>query len=201
MTDADNSRINYILIVIFSFFYIIGVIGYRIITNWEYLILDPLTYGWDFFFALLILDSFISLMLFEKKEVIVLTFSSLVALFWEAFIEVFGWYYKLWEFAKHETEIEVVIPLALQLGLEFYAFYYLIGIFYLMLYKSELKYKNFYRGLILITLTIAGWQGDLHIAKFDTLYLTFFVWLILNSLHLLALIKLQKVFLKEDILE
>ncbi|MHA1284256.1 MAG: hypothetical protein ACTSQP_17285 [Promethearchaeota archaeon] len=201
MSEVNDSQINYVLIVIFSFFYIIGVVAYRIITNWEYLILDPLTYGWDFFFALLILDFFISLMLFEKKEVLILSFSSLVALFWEAFVEVFGWYYKLWEFAKHETEIEVVIPLALQLGLEFYAFYYLIGIFYLLLYKSELKYKNFYIGLILITLTIGGWQGDLHIAKFDTIYLTFFVWLILNSLHLLALIKLQKVFLKEDILE
>ncbi|TFF90545.1 MAG: hypothetical protein EU548_02485 [Promethearchaeota archaeon] len=181
---------NSLLCVLISFIFIFGLVSFRILTNWEALMLDPMTYGWDFFFALLIFVIFISLILFEDKhEVMTLIISSLIPLFWEAFVEVFGWYFKLWEFAKHETEIEIVFFFALQLGLEFYAFYYLIGMFYVLLYKSQIKYKHHYIFSIFFILTILGWIGDLTIAMFDTYVLTFFVWLILNSLHLLSVIK------------
>ncbi|MHA1147549.1 MAG: hypothetical protein ACTSR8_04840 [Promethearchaeota archaeon] len=199
--SADEIRKNRTaaIIIILSFTYIFAVVAYRIITEWDLLILNPMIYGWDFFFALLLFLFSISLILFEdKNDILVLALSSLIPLFWEAFIEVLGWYFNLWEFAKHETDILVVIPFALQLGFEFYAFYFLLGMIYLGIYKSKLAYKIPIIVAICIGMTIAGWQGDLNIAMFDTVVLTFFIWLILDVLHLIAVIGFYRYFQKQE---
>ena len=140
----------------------------------------------------------ISLILFDDKEdTLVLVLSSFVALFWEAFIEPFGWYFKLWEFAKLETDPVIVWEVALQLGLEFYAFYYLLGMFYLIIYKKDSPHKYHMIFTLLIVMTILGWLGDINIAMFNTYVLTFFVWLILNILHVIGVIKIYDYFDKK----
>lgn len=192
---VENKKIyrNFLIFLIISFVYIFMVVAFRIITQWDLLLQNPMTYGWDFFFALMIFLFCLSLILFkDKKDTLAIALSSFIPLFWEAFIEVLGWYFKLWEFAKNETDIAIVIPYALQLGFEFYAFYYLLGMIYLALYKTEFKYKNHIILAICLGMTIGGWQGDLHIAMFDTVVLTFFIWLLLDVLHVITVIGLYQ---------
>ena len=170
----------------------------RLFTNWELVLRRPYTEAWAFFYWLLILAFIISLFFFEKREIIVLFLSSFVALFWEVLAEPFGWYFDLWPFAPHLDDPVEVFYLALLLGFEFYGGYYIFGMLYIKIYVSDFKYKlHLMLGMCLV-LTVGGWIGDLTIAKFDTYVITFFVWLILNSLHLMGVIFLYKYIMKSQ---
>ncbi|MBD3256578.1 MAG: hypothetical protein GF383_15900 [Candidatus Lokiarchaeota archaeon] len=189
--DSKELKVKYailIILTVIAFVYIFGLISYVLIDNWEGLKTHPLTGGWQFFFALLIFGFFLSVLLMSRKDILVVIISSLIALFWEAFAEPFGWYFKLWGFAPTHQLVLPVFHLALQLGLEFYAFYYLVGMLYLFIYKSDFKYRVYILLIAVIILTILGWLGDIFISMFDTYVITFIVWSILNSLHLMGVI-------------
>ena len=196
---VSNKERTYIFIfTVLSFAFTFGILAFRLLTKWELVLRSPRTEGWTFFFWILILGFIISIFIFEKREIIVLFLSSFIALFWELLIEPFGWYFDLWPFAPHLDDPVEVCYLALQLGFEFYAAYYLLGMVYIFIYTSSFKYKYHVLLAIASILTVLGWLGDLFIAMFDTYLITFFVWLILNSLHLIGVILLYKFFHKEQ---
>jgi len=177
-----------------SFALTLVILLVRLFTYWELVLRRPYTEAWAFFYWLLILAFIISIFNFEKREIIVLFLSSFIALFWEVFAETFGWYFDLWPFAPHLDDPVDAFYLALLLGFEFYGGYYLFGMMYLYIYKRDFKYKFHILIAICSVLTVMGWLGDIYIAKFDTYVITFFVWLILNSLHLMGVISLYKYF-------
>ena len=191
---SNKERIYIFIFTVVSFAFTFGILAFRLLTKWELVLRRPYTEGWTFFFWILILGFIISIFIFEKREIIVLFLSSFIALFWELLIEPFGWYFDLWPFAPHLDDPVDVFYLALQLGFEFYAGYYLLGMLYIYIYKSDFKYKFHILLAICSVLTVLGWLGDIVIAGFRTFGITFFVWLILNSLHLMGVILLYNYF-------
>ena len=195
---SKKERTYVFIFTVITFAFTFGILAFRLLTKWELVLRRPYTEGWTFFFWILILGFIISIFIFEKREIIVLFLSSFIALFWELLIEPFGWYFDLWPFATHLDDPVDVFYLALQLGFEFYAGYYLLGILYLFIYTSNYNYKYHVLLAISSTLTVLGWLGDLFIARFDTYLITFFIWLILNSLHLSGVILIYNFFHKEQ---
>ncbi len=179
-----------------SFGFTLLILLLRLFTKWELVLRRPYTEAWAFFFWLLILAFIISLFYFEKREIVVLFLSSFIALFWEVLAEPFGWYFDLWPFAPHLDDHVEVFYLALLLGFEFYGGYYIFGMLYIKIYNSEFKYRIHLLITMCMVLTVCGWLGDIHIARFDTYIITFFVWLILNSSHLMGVIFLYKYIMK-----
>ena len=158
-----------------------------------------MTEAWTFFFWGLIGAFIISVFVCEKKEIVAVFLSSFIALFWELLVEPFGWYFKLWPVAPHLDDPIEVFYISLQLGFEFYAAYYALGMLYILIYKSQHTYKIQVLIGFCLGLSVVGWLGDIFIARFDTYVITFFVWLTLNILHLIGVIKLYNYFYKIQI--
>lgn len=195
---SKKEKLYIYLFCIVSFASTLLILLIRLLSNWELILRRPYTEAWAFFYWLLILAFFISLFFFEKREIIVLFLSSFIALFWEVLAEPFGWYFDLWPFAPHLDDPVEVFYLALLLGFEFYGGYYIFGMLYIKIYNSDFKYKFHLLLAMCSVLTFCGWLGDLTIAKFDTYVITFFVWLILNSLHLIGVILLYKYIMRSQ---
>jgi len=195
---SKKEKVYIILFCAVSFASTLLILLLRLFTKWELVLRRPYTEAWAFFYWLLILAFVISLFFFEKREIIVLFLSSFIALFWEVLAEPFGWYFDLWPFAPHLDDPVEVFYLALLLGFEFYGGYYIFGMLYIKLYVSDFKYKSHLIVAMCMVLTVGGWLGDIHIARFDTYVITFFVWLILNSLHLMGVILLYKYIMRSQ---
>ena len=195
---SKKEKLYIMLFCVVSFASTLLILLLRLFTKWELVLRRPYTEAWAFFYWLLILAFVISLFYFEKREIIVLFLSSFIALFWEVLAEPFGWYFDLWPFAPHLDDPVEVFYLALRLGFEFYGGYYIFGMLYIKIYTSDFKYKFHILLAMCLVLTVCGWIGDLTIAKFDTYVITFFVWLILNSLHLMGVILLYKYIMRSQ---
>lgn len=193
---TKNEKIYILLFTACAFIFIFFIIAVNILSDWSKVLANPYTEAWGFFFWILIYGFIIAILFFEKREIVVVLLSSFVALFWEVFAETFGWYFGLWNFAAPFEDPLLVAYLALLLGFEFYGFYFHIGMWYIFIYRSRFKFK--YPAMISICafFTVLGWLGDIFIAMFQTYVITFFVWTILNSLHLIGVISLYKLFKK-----
>lgn len=199
--SSDNDlvlkeKIYIFVFTILCFIFLFSLIAIKLLRDWGYVLANPYTEAWGFFFGLLIYGFIVAILFFDKREIIVFLLSSFVALFWEIFAETFGWYFGLWNFAVQFEDPLVVSYLALLLGFEFYAFYFHLGMWYIFIYRSRFKFK--YPAIIAICafFTVLGWLGDIFIAMFETYVITFFIWAILNSLHLIGVILLYNFFKK-----
>jgi hypothetical protein len=113
-------------------------------------------------------------------------------------IEFVGWYYDLWAFAPYEDNPFSVILMGVYIGLTFYANELIIGFLYAISLRNRTKNRKYYLCLILISMTIVGWGVDIFIGEFTSYILTFFVWLSLQSLHLILFLFIHKKIMNKE---